>query len=146
MGETSVEYNLQKQIEENKQLKDQYSALQNNYNKLQLNYEDMVKRLTQIENQSHIQLTSDSTPANISQNTDTSNEISQMKSDALSASSSIKELQDVWSHVETQLESFSYRLDNIDQYMRTNHYLFVVCEIYQRRNMVSISANILLTN
>ena len=47
-----------------------------------------------------------------------------MKSDALSASSSIKELQDVWSHVETQLESFSYRLDNIDQYMR-NKSLFI---------------------
>ena len=43
-----------------------------------------------------------------------------MKGEALNASASISELQDVWSDVDHKLNNFSRRLDDHDQYSRSN--------------------------
>ena len=116
MGETSTQNELLIKIEENEDLKKQYAALQRNYDGLQSNYDEMFKRLSdlealsQISSQSHNvsntyyppenNLTDDPAlhiPPN--RNNSISSEISQMKGEALNASSSIRDLQNVFSYV-----------------------------------------------
>ena len=126
MNETQ---NLRKQIEENTQLKHKYNTLESNYNDLQSKYEEMIKRLTNIEAQTvHTPPTTSakSVDNNSSKKVlanELSNEVSQMKGDALNISASITNLQDVWSRAENSIDKFSRRLNDIDQYLRKNSLL-----------------------
>ena len=117
----SEDANLQKQIEENRRLQDQYDVLHQNYDILQKNYSEMVKRLAKIEN--HLPMSDDdkNLPAGSEEavsDTLIKNEISTMKSDAMNASLSITQLQNLWSYVDNTLESYNDRLENILQYMK----------------------------
>ena len=133
MSEDEIEYNLESQIRKNKELQAQYDALHSKYNSLEANYETMIKRLSAIEAQTQIAPTATAQSSSLSTSdknilaTDTSvpaksfiEEISAMKGDAMNASASISELQQVWSHVDSKLQEFSYRINEIDQYMRKN--------------------------
>ena len=119
MDVPSAEINLQKQ--ENDELRRQYATLQRNYDALQSNYKDMVKRVSQIELNSQIQTPSD--PKSNTTSTTSSDEISQMKGDAINACTQITDLQDVWSRAENKLDNLSIRLNNIEQQMRKNSLL-----------------------
>ena len=118
----------------NDDLKMQYDALHNKYNTLQENYDNMVKKLSFIEAQSQIpppatQISSDPTAKDRMVTTGTARStsleemVSEMKGDAMKASQSISELQEVWSYAESKLQEFSYRINNTDQYMKKNSLL-----------------------
>ena len=121
MSVHSAESNLQKEKDE---LRRQYDELHTNYNILQSNYEAMVKRISQIEAQKSPSTDPDPIPSKSYSNPSSkkafSNEISQMKGDALNACGQIADLQDVWSRVESKLDNLSVRLDNVEQHMRKN--------------------------
>ena len=115
---------LQEQIDANEVLKGQYDDLHNKYEVLHANYENMVKRLTQIESQTQSPQADDSSCSVPSMSIpSTQNEISTMKGEALSASSSIAELQDVWSKVDNKLNNNIHDLNEVQQQMRKNSLL-----------------------
>ena len=134
-----VHANLRQQIQDNEELQAKYDALHLNYNKLQSNYDNLVDRITQIEqSQSHHHppetandmnsLLAGNKGKNAAPLTDSHkplirNEISEMKADAINASTSISELQRVWSYVDSKLHGINDRLDALEQYLRLNSLL-----------------------
>ena len=104
------------QVQENSDLKEKYDTLHRNYDILQSNYDSMVRRLSKFESQMHAL---PSTNDKISMSKD----ITDMKGDALNATTSISELQNVWSYVDDKLEHLSNRLDSIDQYLKRDNLL-----------------------
>ena len=124
-----LELQLENQIKENEELKSKYNALHNKYDSLESNYNNLVERLSQLEVRS--QLPNDNDLKDVSTSYTAASqpiqsEISEMKGEALSASTSITELQDVWSNVDNKLNSYIPELNDIQQYNVKTQYLLKV--------------------